>query len=94
MRAEAAKTKIETTQCSIGRLNAIKEDIDFSEAAEEFNSESEEDLHGATDDKPRESTIFDACSLKGRSTDLRRRASASFTTSLSTAQIEGTRRTT
>jgi hypothetical protein len=54
LRAEAAETEIETTQRSTGRLNAIEEDIDFSEAAEEFDSESEEDSHGATDEKPRE----------------------------------------
>jgi hypothetical protein len=54
MRAEAAETKIETTQRSIGRLNAIEEDNDFSEATEEVDSESEEDSHGATDEKPRE----------------------------------------
>jgi hypothetical protein len=33
MRAEAADTKIEITQRSIGRLNVIEEDNDFSEAA-------------------------------------------------------------
>jgi hypothetical protein len=54
LRAEAAETKIETTQRSTCRLNAIDEDNDFSEAAEEFDSESEEDSHGATDKKPRE----------------------------------------
>jgi hypothetical protein len=54
MRAEAAETKIETTQRSTCRLNAIEEDNEFSEAAEEFDSESEEDSHGATDEKPRE----------------------------------------
>jgi hypothetical protein len=32
MRAEAAETKIETTQRSTGRLNVIEEDSDFSEA--------------------------------------------------------------
>jgi hypothetical protein len=54
MRAEAAETKIETTQRSTGRLNAIEEDIDFSEAAEEVDNESEEESHGATEEKPRE----------------------------------------
>jgi hypothetical protein len=54
LRAEAAETKIETTQRSTGRLNDIEEDNDFSEAAEEVDSESEEDSHGATDEKPRE----------------------------------------
>jgi hypothetical protein len=54
LRAEATETKIETTQRSTGRLNVIEEDIDFSEAAEEVDSESEEDSHGATDEKPRE----------------------------------------
>jgi hypothetical protein len=55
LRAEAAETKIETTQRSTCRLNVIKEDSDFSEAAEEVESESKEDSHGATDEKPRES---------------------------------------
>jgi hypothetical protein len=54
LRAEAAETKIETTQRSTGRLNVIEEDNDFSEAAEEVDSKSEEDSHGATDEKPRE----------------------------------------
>jgi len=54
LRAEAAETKIETTQRSTGRLNAIEEDSDFSEAGEEIDSESEEDSHGATEEKPRE----------------------------------------
>jgi hypothetical protein len=54
MRAEATETKIETTQRLTGRLNAIKEDNDFSEAAEELDNESEEESHGATDEKPRE----------------------------------------
>jgi hypothetical protein len=54
LRAEAAETKIETTQRSTCRLNVIKEGSDFSEAAEEVDSESEEDSHGATDEKPRE----------------------------------------
>jgi hypothetical protein len=54
LRAEAAETKIETTQRSTGRLNAIEEDNNFSEAAEEVDSESEEDSHGATEEKPRE----------------------------------------
>jgi tRNA A37 N6-isopentenylltransferase MiaA len=54
MRAEAAETKIETTQRSTCRLNAIEKDNDFSEAAEEFDSESEEDSHGATDERLRE----------------------------------------
>jgi hypothetical protein len=35
-------------------LNVIEDDSDFSEAAEEVDNESEEDLHGATDEKPRE----------------------------------------
>jgi hypothetical protein len=35
-------------------LNAIEEDNDFSEVAEEVDIESEEDSHGATDEKPRE----------------------------------------
>jgi D-serine dehydratase len=54
MRAEAAETKIETTQRSTCRLNVIEEESDFSEAAEKVASESEEDSHGATDEKPRE----------------------------------------
>jgi hypothetical protein len=54
MRAEAAETKIETTQRSTCRLSAIEEDNDFSEAAREVDSESEEDSRGATDEKPRE----------------------------------------
>jgi hypothetical protein len=54
LRAEAPETKIETTHRSTGRLNAIEEDNDFSEAAEEVDSESEEDSHGATDEKLRE----------------------------------------
>jgi hypothetical protein len=54
LRAEAAETKIEATQRSTGRLNTIEEDNDFSKATEEFDSESEEDSHGATDEKPRE----------------------------------------
>jgi hypothetical protein len=54
MRAEAAETKIETTQRSIGRLNVIEEDSDFSEAAEGVDGESEEGSHSATDEKPRE----------------------------------------
>jgi hypothetical protein len=54
MRAEAAETKIETTQRSTGRLNALEEDNDFSEVTEEIDSESEEDSHGATEGKPRE----------------------------------------
>jgi hypothetical protein len=35
-------------------LNVIKEESDFSEAAEEVDSESEEYSHGATYEKPRE----------------------------------------
>jgi hypothetical protein len=35
-------------------LNVIGEHNDFSEASKEVESESEEDLHGATDEKPRE----------------------------------------
>jgi hypothetical protein len=54
LRAEAAETKIEATQRSTGRLSTIEEDNDFSEATEEFDSESEEDSDGATDEKPRE----------------------------------------
>jgi hypothetical protein len=54
MRAEAAETKTETTQRSTCRLNVSEEDSDFSEATEEVDSESEEDSHGATDEKPRE----------------------------------------
>jgi hypothetical protein len=54
MQVEAAETKIETTQRPIGMLNVIEEDSDFSEAAEEVDNESEEDSHGATDEKPRE----------------------------------------
>jgi hypothetical protein len=54
LRAEAAKTKIETTQRSTCRLNVIEEDSDFSEAAEEVDNDSEEDSHDATDEKPRE----------------------------------------
>jgi hypothetical protein len=54
LRAQAAETKIETTQRSTCRLNAIEEDIDFSEAAEEIDSESDEDSHGVTEEKPRE----------------------------------------
>jgi hypothetical protein len=48
------ETKIETTRRSTGRLNVIEEDSNFSEAPEEVDSESEEDSHGATDEKPRE----------------------------------------
>jgi hypothetical protein len=54
LRAEAAETKIGTIQRSTGRHNVIEEDSDFSEAAEEVDSESEEDSHGATYEKPRE----------------------------------------
>jgi hypothetical protein len=54
LQAEAAETKIETTQRSTGRLNAIEEDNDFSEATEEIDSASEEDSYGATEEKPRE----------------------------------------
>jgi hypothetical protein len=54
LRAEAIESKIETTQRSIGRVDVIEEDINFSEAAEEVDNESEEDLHGTTDEKPRE----------------------------------------
>jgi hypothetical protein len=54
LRTEAAETKIETTQRSTCRLSAIEEDNDFLEAAKEVDSESEEDSHGATDEKPRE----------------------------------------
>jgi hypothetical protein len=54
LRAEAAETKIGTTQFSTNRLNVIEEDSDFSEAAEEVDCESEEDSHGTTDEKPRE----------------------------------------
>jgi hypothetical protein len=54
MRVEAAETKIETTQRSTSRLNVMEEDRDFLEAAEEVDSESEEDSHGTTDEKPRE----------------------------------------
>jgi hypothetical protein len=35
-------------------MNAIEEDSDFLEAAEEVDSESGEDSHDATDEKPRE----------------------------------------
>jgi hypothetical protein len=35
-------------------LNIIEDDSDFSEAAEEVDSESEEDSHGATDEESRE----------------------------------------
>jgi hypothetical protein len=35
-------------------LNVLKEDSDFLEATEEVDSESEEDLHGAPDEKSRE----------------------------------------
>jgi hypothetical protein len=41
LRAEAAETKIETTQRSTCRLNVIEEDSDFSEATEELDTESE-----------------------------------------------------
>jgi hypothetical protein len=34
-------------------LNAIEEDNDFSDAAEEVDSKSDEDSHGATDENPR-----------------------------------------
>jgi hypothetical protein len=44
LRAEAVETKIKTTQRSTCRLNVIGEDSDFSETAEEVDSESEEDL--------------------------------------------------
>jgi hypothetical protein len=54
VRAEAAETKIDTTQRSTGRQNVIEEDSDFLEAVEEVDIESEEDSHGATDGKPRE----------------------------------------
>jgi hypothetical protein len=54
LRAEATKTKIETTQRSTGRLNVIEEDSNFPEVAEEVGNESEEDSHGATYEKPRE----------------------------------------
>jgi hypothetical protein len=54
LRAEAAETKIETTQRSPCRLNAIEEDSDFWEVAEEVDNESEEDSHGATNEKLRE----------------------------------------
>jgi hypothetical protein len=54
LRAGASKTKIETTQRSTCRLNVIEEDRDFSESLEEVHNESEEDSHGATDEKPRE----------------------------------------
>jgi hypothetical protein len=53
-RAEATATKIETTQRSTCQLDVIEEDNDYSEAVEEADSESEEDLHYATDEKPRE----------------------------------------
>jgi hypothetical protein len=94
LRAEAAETKIETTQRLTGRLNVIEEDSDFSEATEEVDNESEEDSHGATDEKSRE--LYEIRRLKRRSTDLKRRASASFATrrDTSTAQTQGTRRTT
>jgi hypothetical protein len=96
LRAEAAETEIETTQRSTGRLNVIKEDSDFSEAAEEVEGESDEDSHGSTDEKPRE--LYENRRLKRRSTDSRRRATASFftigDTSLSSAQTRRTRRTT
>jgi hypothetical protein len=35
-------------------VNVIEENRDFSEAPEEVDNESEEDSHGATDEKPRE----------------------------------------
>jgi hypothetical protein len=54
LRAETTKTKIDTTQRSTGRLNAMEEDSDVAEAAEEVDNESKEDSHGATDEKPRE----------------------------------------
>jgi hypothetical protein len=49
MRAKAAETKIETPQSSTCRLNVIEEDSDFLEAAEEVDSESEEDSHARRD---------------------------------------------
>jgi hypothetical protein len=54
LRAEAANTKMETTQRSTCRLNVIEEDSDISEAVGEVDSESEENSHGAIDKKPRE----------------------------------------
>jgi hypothetical protein len=56
LRAEAAESKIGTTQRSTGRMKCIEEDSDFSEAAKaakDVDSESLKDSHGATDDKPR-----------------------------------------
>jgi hypothetical protein len=38
LRAEAAETKIETTQRSTSQMNAIEEESDFSEAVEEVYS--------------------------------------------------------
>jgi hypothetical protein len=48
LRGEAAQTKIETAESSICRLNVLKEDSNFSEEAEEVDSELEKDSHGAT----------------------------------------------
>jgi hypothetical protein len=97
LRAEVAETKIETTQRSTCRLNAIEEDSDFSEAAEEIDS-GRRKIRMARPKKSRGSCTRLDASLKKNSTDLRRRASASFATrrdtSLSTAQRERTRRTT
>jgi hypothetical protein len=53
LRAEAAQTKIETTQRSTGKLNVIEDDSKL-EAAEEVDTESEEDSHGTTNEKLRE----------------------------------------
>jgi hypothetical protein len=99
MRAEAAETKIETTQRTVGRLNAIEEDNDFSKAAEEFDSESEEDSHGATDDKPRD--LYEIRRLTQEEVDRFKEGkcrSLSFATrsdtSLSTPRTQRTRRTT
>jgi hypothetical protein len=91
MRAEAAETKIETTQRSTGRLNAIEEDNDFSVAAEEVDSESEENSHGATDEKPRE--LYEIRRLTQEDVDRFKKEGKCFIchrrdTSLSTAQTK------
>jgi tRNA A37 N6-isopentenylltransferase MiaA len=54
LQAVATETKIETTQRPTCRLNVIEEDSDLSESVEKVDSESEENSHGATDEKPRE----------------------------------------
>jgi hypothetical protein len=53
LRAKAVYTKIETTQRLTCRMNFIEEDNDFSEVAEEVDSELKEDSHDGTDEKPR-----------------------------------------